>query len=496
MGKWVIILVSIISATTAIGQNSWPLEGKLSIYETQTMASDLLRKVGKDIGYSISYDSDFLDERPITIQSEEITLRRLLDYIFDRDDLKFQIIGNQLVVYLKDNHTASDTCYKLIRGQVLDALTGDPIPKASVKSLNADLMTVTNHDGKFVLSLPCQSISSEVSILAPGYHSRLIRDLNTINLGAILMEGSYVTLQEVMILSVPVEQIVGKVLRNLQNNYMPRATNSTAFFREAILKNGKLAALSEAVFHVYNRSYFSNKNRDQAQLLKGRRFNDLIYLDSVAFKIKGSLRSCFDLDVIKNPPAFLTPSKAMDQYDYELRDIVDFDGHITYVIDFERREKVDGLPYRGTMYIDKEKFSLQSISFELDSKRLKDHDFFVVKTPKGMETRFLGSEYFVNYTAVKGRLAMNYASIKAQFKVKAGRGLRFSKFQTISEYVVNRFETEDVQKIRSRDTFISGRVFMDEPLTYDPDYWRGINYLPIDTPLTRVSDQLKHILEQ
>ena len=60
--------------------------------------------------------------------------------------------------------------------------------------------------------------------------------------------------------------------------------------------------------------------------------------------------------------------------------------------------------------------------------------------------------------------------------------------------MVNKFDLDDVDKIRPKDTFAAEKIFLDEPIEYSDDYWKGINFLPIDKPLIESSDELQKIL--
>ena len=499
MRAFLSILILFISLTTRGQEVSSILDKEIIPPQNIVEVVDLLDKISQDLGFSLSYNSDILPDKTRSFDANRMTVRRLLQYVFDRQDLHFQFVGNQLVIYVPNTALVKESdnaCYQSFAGLVVDVLTDLPIPKATVRGKDSDLMTVTNEDGKFALNFPCDSDIAQLSIQAPGYHTKIVYDMDELDLGTIELEGSYIKLNDKIVSTMPVENIVEDVLKNVSSNYRTSPSNSKSFFREAIVKNGEVAALSEAAFNAYNSAYADTDDNDQVQLINGRRYNGLSDLDSVRFKLKRSLESCFDLDVIKNPPAFLLPDEGRAQYRYVLKDIIEMDGRMTYLINFRPKSTIADYPYEGTMYIDKELHSLQAISFELNRKMLRNYDIFVIKSPAGTNTRFIGSKYYVNYTHLDDKLVMNYASIMTQFKVKNERRLSYSKYQTISEYVVNEFETDNVAKIRSQDAFITGRVFMEEPLTYDPDYWRGMNYIPLEKTLTRTSEKLKSLLQE
>lgn len=497
MKYWFLVGILIICGHHASSQNANEvLNARISVDVNQGMANQILTEVGDKIGYSITYNADFLNNRIVQISSDSASVYEILTIIFESKKLQISIIGNQLVVHEKIGFTfLEDSCHRVFTGRLYDVLTGKPVPRATINELRSGQMTVSNGDGKFVINMPCQNDDLLIEIDAMGFHSKQVDLKMDEELGDVGLEGDYITLQEVIILSVPAEQLIKSVLKKIPINYLQKPTNASAFFREAVLKNGQVVTLSEAVFGVYNTPYTTSSRNDQVQLLKGRKFTDPIYIDTVDFKIKGSLRSCFELDVVKNRPGFLDQNQFNKHYTYSFKNVVEFGGNPIYVIEFKRKEYADGFPYEGILYIDRTTLAIRAVEFELSRKMLKGkEDRFVVKRGKGTKTRFQRAQYYINYTMVDGQLAMNYVSLKTEFKVRKKKNLFYADYETLSEYVVNRFKTEDVNKIRSRDVFTSGKVFMDQPMAFDKEYWEGVNYLPIDQPLLESSELLKKIL--
>ncbi len=459
------------------------------------MANVLLQEIGNQIGYSISYDADLLRNRLISLPQDSVTVGKALSVIFELQNPRTSLIGKQLVV-LKPipSFAAPDSCLKTVSGHLMDHFTGLPIAGATVIDTRHHRMTVTNKDGAFILNLPCENDHMEISIEAIGYFTRTVSQPFAKDV-LFQLQGTYLPLQEVIILSVPAEQLVKSVINKIPENYLQKPTNAQSFFREAVIKNGVTVGLSEAVFTVYNTAYFDTYSRDQVQLMKGRKFLASNYNDTIDFKIKGSLLSCFQLDVVKHRPTFLNINE-LRNYHFTFRNVLERDGDAIYVIAFHRDKDARGLPYAGTLYIDKESLSIRSVEFGLDKKNLKKmgESQFIIKKAKGVKTRFQGAKYTVNYTTVDGKLVMNHVRLETSFRVRNSNSFFYSDYETISEYVVNQFSTEDVVKIRNRDAFTSEGIFMEQPLKFDPSYWNGINYLPIDRSLLDASNELQMIL--
>jgi len=497
MSKAFILLFFFFSVLVSYAQVNLGLEKRVVRINVHNQPPrQVLSTLGNELGVSVSYNADFLKEGKITIQSDSLQLREVIDSLFFKKNLKFRLIGNQLVVYESvEEALALDTCYQAMEGRLIDGFTEQGLERATIKELYTNQLTVSNKDGKFRINVPCDQDNIQLEISAMGYRSRFISQPVAGEMGPIIMEGDYIALKEVLILSLQADLLLEAVLKKVCDNYVNQPTKATSFFREAILKNNKMVALSEAVFDVYNQSYGTIGKRDLTHLIKGRKFIDHSNIDTVDFKMKGSLRSCLELDVVKQQPYFFNLNSYEDTYQYTFNTIVEYNGRDMYVINFRHRPTAEGLPYEGKMFIDKELKSLVSIEFELNRRSMrKTDDDFVVKKSKNVKTKFQSAYYHVHYTDVDGKLAMNYAYFTNSFKVKKKNSMFSAKYETIGEYVVNKFRMEDVDKIKPRETFPAEKIFMDEPMEYSDSYWRGINFLPINKPLLESSDELQKIL--
>ncbi|MFY0625941.1 MAG: hypothetical protein JXR07_06595 [Reichenbachiella sp.] len=487
----ILILISIY----AYGQSAIDLgKRRISLSLVDESPKAIIHVLENELNCKFSYNPDQLAKRKFTIAHDSLSLYAIMDSIFVIDHLQLRWVGEQVVVYSRNLRAQPlDTCRQSIGAVLLDELTDLPVSHALIRELQSDQMTLTNRDGRFNLSIPCNLDKIQIEVSAMGYHSQLIERSMNSKITPIRMQGDYITLQEVVILSIPAQLLIERVLKKVDTNYLNQPTNAQSFFREAILKNGNVAKLSEAVFEVYNRPYSGATSMDQVKMIKGRKFVSSNQNDTLDFKIKGSLKSCFDLDVVKYQPYFFNLETYKD-YEYSFEDVVVFNNRNIYVIGFEK-SKGPGLPYEGKMYIDKEQLALVSIDFELKKSAMRGSDEkFVFKKSKGTKIKFQNAQYHVNYTDVDGKFAMNYVGLRTSFKVRNKKGLFAANYETISEYVVNQITTENAKRIRSKDQFSASRIFMDQPLEYNENYWRGINFLPIDKSLKDSSEELNKLI--
>lgn len=484
-------------ASSAAGQaNLDPASRIVAVNARHESPTQILSHLGESLGVSLSYNANLLKSEPITLVADTIALSRVVDSLFIPNGLKLRLIGNrQLVIYsAAEPPEVRDTCYLTLSGQLIDGFTEQEIGRATIIELQTGRMTVSNGEGQFLLKIPCYLENIKLEISAIGYHSLFIDQPSTDTIGMLRMEGDYVALKEVYILNIHADRLMDDVLKNTRRHYTNRPTKATSFLREVILKNNSMVGISEAVFEVYNHPYAPDGKKSQAHLVKGRKFADYQSHDTLVFKLKGSLRSCLDLDIVRHPPFFFDSEMYSQMYVYSFNTVMEYNGRDMYVIDFKHKNEEEALPYEGKMYIDKELKSLTSIEFEISKSALRSmENYFVLRRSKDVNTRLQKARYYVHYTDVEGKLAMNYASFASQFKVRKKNSLFAAKYEVISEYVVNSFQVEEVDKIKPKDAFDAGKVFMDQPIEYSDSYWQGINYLPIDKPLLESADELQRI---
>src|SRR5690606_35443096 len=128
---------------------------------------------------------------------------------------------HQLVVYESAEEPLNlDTCYRTVSAVLVDGFTEQALARVSVKELQTNQLTVTNRDGKFLIKVPCDLEHVQLEISAIGYRSRFINQRAGDALDVIVLQGDYLTLKEVYILSVHAEKLMEEVLNGVCDHYM------------------------------------------------------------------------------------------------------------------------------------------------------------------------------------------------------------------------------------------------------------------------------------
>ncbi len=487
---WIYLLITLIHIQ-GIGQDQNLAERKFKFSQGKVRASALLGHIGTVLETNISYNSRYFKDRELDIGTDSVSLSSILSLIFQRDSVPFKVIGTQLAIYDLDQIPIN--CHKSNYGRLTDLLTNHGLEHVNIIEMQTGFKTVSNQDGQFRIDIPCSYDSIHLFISTPGYRHIYVKEAVGADIGQLMLEGTYVSLQEIVVRGVPAEDIMIRSFDRIDENYLDQESNADAFFREAIFRNKKLAKLSEGAFRVHNQPYATmKKGTDRFRIRKSRRIVNRSLLDTLEFKIKGSLRSCLELDIVKNRPAFYAGTTSLEHYDYHYKDMVTDGESLQYVVGFVRRPRSSNMPYKGQMNIDTETLAVTSVTFELDAKQLKRlANPFVIKANRGYRAKLKSANYFVSYTEVEGRMGLNYVSLETEYKVRKGKGPFSIKYETQSELLMHSHVLEDVRKIDRTAAFKLDQVFLDQPLILDNYYWEGFGAIPLESSLLKASKMLR-----
>ncbi|HRE52992.1 MAG TPA: carboxypeptidase-like regulatory domain-containing protein, partial [Flavitalea sp.] len=140
----------------------------------------VFQKIKKQTGYGFFFDESWLQlSAKVTIRVKEVPLRTALDICFKDQPLTYSIVGNTVVVELKQE-SATETRMEAgrspllidISGKVTDA-EGNPLSGASVKLKGTKAGTAADDNGNFSLQVPDKDAVLVVSFV--GYETQEIQ---------------------------------------------------------------------------------------------------------------------------------------------------------------------------------------------------------------------------------------------------------------------------------------------------------------------------------
>ena len=164
-----------------------------------------------------------------------------------------------------------------------------------------------------------------------------------------------------------------------------------------------------------------------------------------------------------------------------------YNGRVTWVIRFSRKEDVDFPCYYGKFLIDADSYALVNAEFGLDKKSLKmNGDTFIKKEPHGFTTRPESAEYMVSYRMVDGRWQFYSARTDVIFKIKQNKGNVKTEYRSVSDILVTQQYTfPHKARFGPEGLFRADDIFADIIGQYDPEFWGNYNVIKPDDDLSK-----------
>jgi len=479
------------------------LDGRITLNRIHSTLYEALNRIGEEAGCTFVYDSRIVDnEKKVRINAVDEPLSKILDRLLDDPSLEYKVIGKHLLIYrsttvLPDSEEivqvrSIDTVKPLtIKGYVIDNLNREPVPFATVGIPDQKVGTITNTDGYFILKVPPAFSGSSLVVSHLGFVSQSI-PLQLINEQKVdfYMNRRVISIQEVIIRYVDPVTIVGKAIEQRKLNYNSEPVYLTSFYREGVQKNGQTINYSEAVFKVYKSSYDKDDTYDQVKLLKSRKFQNTAASDTVLLKLKAGIRAGLQLDIIKNLPDFLDPEQ-LALYDFTYSDLVSYEDQDAYAITFSSNINIEDAFYTGTLYIEKERFAILGVDFEVNPLTIdRAASQLVQKKSKHIKVKFEKISYSVKYSLYNGIYYPNHARSELRIKTRLRNRLSYDHFTTFMEIVTCGIDTTNVSRFERQEVVRPDAVFSDATYLYDHSFWEDYNFV---APEARIEEALSRI---
>ncbi len=140
------LLVSIFQTIASVG---YPQNAKITLKGEELSLEDVLNKIEAQTEYRFIYDKSQVDlEKKVRINFEEVTLAEVLEELFVKKGVKYQMIANQII--FTDIAFEVLQQQKIISGKVTD-FSGSPLPGVTVVVKGTTQGTVTNANGEYSL---------------------------------------------------------------------------------------------------------------------------------------------------------------------------------------------------------------------------------------------------------------------------------------------------------------------------------------------------------
>lgn len=384
------------------------------------------------------------------------------------------------------------------KGKVFDSNTKKPLALADLVVNNANISTVSNKEGAFLLKVPENLTTNKLSIVYLGYEKLEITlsELDTSN-AKIYLSPAATVLAEVDIVTIKnAKELIKKTLSLKGENYSVNNVHMTGFYRETIKKRNRNASLSEAVVKINKQSYISNK-KDNITLIKARKKTDYSKLDTIALKLQGGPYSSLYSDMIKYP-RFIFTETDLNNYNFSFDRSTQIDNRLVYVVSFIQKLGITSPMYYGKLFIDANSYALTSAIYNLNvTNRSEAANLFVRKKPKKADVYPTEASYRVNYRTKNGKWYFGYSNILLTFKVKWRNRLFNSQYTLQSEMAITDWNINETLLTNKPLLKLSPTSILQEQTSgfSDPEFWGKYNIIEpektIENAISKINKQLK-----
>lgn len=250
----------------------------------------------------------------------------------------------------------------IIKGKILDEISQQPIPFATIGVSQCGFGTVSNEEGYFRLVLPQNATKKLLLIRQIGYKPREISLANIEENHTIFLTPDPVLMDEVLV--VPdnfLKSLIKNAHDSIKRNYPLSPTLYTGFYRDAQFLNDTLyLTFIEAILEVFKDGYLNSHGTGQVSIQKSRKYNrsGMDSINNVQFY--GGAFLPIDFDFVYSQASFINPN-SFKKYTYKISETVNEKGNGTYTIFFYSKDSTSGISH-GKFVLDKKTFAYLEIT--------------------------------------------------------------------------------------------------------------------------------------
>ncbi|TPG64597.1 carboxypeptidase-like regulatory domain-containing protein [Hymenobacter nivis] len=350
-----------------------------------------------------------------------------------------------------------------LRGRVVDAETGQPVPNAQVGVAGNRLGTSTNAEGVFTLSVPpaYQHEPLEVALLGYRKYTQALPPLPGPGL-VIRLQISPAALGEVTVTS-SVTGIIREAVARIPRNYPVRPARLTGFYREAESARGDSSQyqyFAEGLLTVYQAGY-QHPGDDGAVEIRESRKVELRAPGTADHSWYGGPFVPHQLDFVHRRAAFINPAHFRD-YDYRLLPQTTFRGRPVYVIAFAPKPgRAARADYAGRLYIEENSYAFLRAEWHRTPAGLRHENQAAV----AIEARVSR----VDYQPYAGRWYLKSARQRTQGRPRLGPQ---GPVSVLVEYLTTAIDTTQAPRPSYAARAQYRDVYLENPVPYDSTFWQ------------------------
>ncbi len=466
-----------------------PLNRHISIQMDSTTVESFLEKLVSDNELYFSYNPDLLPTGKLNFSFTDLPLGEVLKRLLPDSIYKVTLDDRQLII------TRVEPKPLKISGRVVEEDGKTPVAYASVTIEGKYIGTMTNHEGKFDLTIPYPLRNNNMTIGSLGYKQRILSIKELEEDPLIRLQGESIKLREIQVKPADPKAILQQFRNNIRNNYADEPQLMVTFYRETARQDGNYVGVWEAAMEILKSPYYQNEP-DRVRFLKGRKADLNRKPKEVLLKVQGGPLGINWLDIVKNPETFLSPEyEYLYQYKFEQPEIIN--GRVTWIIRFDRLEETDFPCFNGKVLIDADSYALVGAEYSYDKKSLKINGrSFIQKEPFGFDTRPENVEYSVHYRFLNGKWQFYSAHSDVIFRVKQKRKFKTEYRNVTDVLVTQQYTFPKKARFGPEGIFHEKDIFSEKIGIYDRTFWGNYNVIKPDEDLSKAVREANQVETQ
>lgn len=477
----IIILLGLLQSELNI--NAQIPDIRVTLNANNKSIRSFLDEISLQTGLFFTFDASLFNEKSKkSLDLHNCPLNIAMDSIFSQKNLSYSLIDKNIVIHqnIENNpeQNINDQVISItVRGIIRDKSTKRRLSFVTIVLNGSNKGVLSNEFGEFNFPIPANIQTPILVFSMIGYKNQhLVIDPKDSKDFFIDMSPRYISLQEVIIRYNDPNKILENSIDSFRKNYLNQPSGMEAYFREFSLKNKKVMTFSEAALSI-NKQAYDDPGNDKVTILKGRKISNVSQEDSIILKIKSGVHSSLMLDIIKNPPDFLS-SDFRRRYDLHFSDLIYFKDRLCYLISFKQKEELKTALFQGQIYIDQENLAIVAADFEVNPDYIhKESSMFFIKKSKNIKTRPINANYHVEYRKTEGFYHINRVHGEVCFKFRKKRKWFSSLYKIVIELAITEVNLDEYTKIKRSDQLKPQSILSDELSPSDLDFWQDYNII-------------------
>ncbi|MCG8581666.1 MAG: SusC/RagA family TonB-linked outer membrane protein [Bacteroidales bacterium] len=161
-----ILSIFILIGTLQVSGTVYSQQAKVTLNLSDVELIEVFNKIRMSTGYTFAYSTEEINEKEIvSVSAEDQSITEILNDIFEGKNLAFKIVDDIIVISPKPEEATQSQPNRIIKGQVLDSKTREPLPGANVLEKNGRRGTITDIDGHFSIEVPPSGVILMVTFI-------------------------------------------------------------------------------------------------------------------------------------------------------------------------------------------------------------------------------------------------------------------------------------------------------------------------------------------